>query len=70
MATIAAFLEKLAFDSDFEKEYDKHERATMEGFGLTEDQIDLILRGSVKKIRDQVKTDLGREVLVFRVKMG
>lgn len=71
MAKLADFLEKLSSDEAFEAEYDRHPRRTMEEFGLNADQIDAVINGTAKKIRDKVRDELpGQKIVVFRVKMG
>jgi hypothetical protein len=70
MAKVADFLEKVSSDEDFEKEFDKNPKKVMDDFGLTEDQQDLIRHGTAKKIRDVIKDELGKDVIVIMVKMG
>lgn len=72
MARIADFLEKLTSDEDFEKEFgesDKSAKKLMTDFGLSGTQQDLILNGTAKRIRKAVFDELGKDALVFRVKM-
>jgi hypothetical protein len=69
MAKVADFLEKVSSDEAFEKEFDKHPKKVMTEFGLTEKQQDLIRKGTAKKIRDVIKEELGKDVIVIMVKM-
>jgi len=69
MAKVADFLEKVSSDEDFEKEFDKDPKKVMDDFKLTKDQQDLIRTGTAKKIRDVVKDELGKDVIVIMVKM-
>ena len=72
MARIADFLEKLTSDEDFEEEFgqsDESAERVMNRFGLDKDQKDLILNGTAKQIRKAVFEELGKDALVFRVKM-
>jgi hypothetical protein len=69
MAKVADFLEKVSSDEDFEKEFDKDPKKVMDDFKLTQDQQDLIRTGTAKKIRDVVKDELGKDVIVIMVKM-
>ncbi|MGA9160389.1 MAG: hypothetical protein WB297_05935 [Actinomycetota bacterium] len=72
MAKLADFLEKLASDDKFEKKYDKDPVQVMKDFGLDKEQRRLIRTGTVKEIRAELKkpSELGKDVLVFRVKRG
>ena len=69
MARVADFLEKVSSDEAFEKEFDKNPKKVMDDFGLTQQQQDLIRRGTAKKIRDVIKDELGKDVIVIMVKM-
>jgi hypothetical protein len=72
MARIADFLEKLTSDEDFEKEFGESDESAdklMTKFGLKPAQKDLILNGTAKQIRKAVFEELGKDALVFRVKM-
>lgn len=71
MARLADFLERLSSDEAFETDFDAHPRKTMTDFGLDEHQIDLVLNGTAKQIREAVGGELpGKDVRIFRVKMG
>jgi hypothetical protein len=70
MAKVAAFVEKLASDEDFERTFLADPEGVMDAFGLNNHQQDLILNGTAKKIRDEVKKeDPGAEIFAVRVKM-
>ena len=69
MARVADFLEKVSSDEAFEKEFDKNPKKVMDDFGLTQQQQDLIRQGTAKKIRDVIKDELGKDVIVIMVKM-
>ena len=69
MAKVADFLEKVSSDEAFEERFDKNPKKVMDDFGLTEQQQELIRRGTAKKIRDAVKDELGKDALVLMVKM-
>jgi len=69
MAKVADFLEKVSSDEDFEKKFDKDPKKVMDDFKLTKDQQDLIRTGTAKKIRDVIKEELGKDVIVIMVKM-
>jgi hypothetical protein len=69
MAKVADFLEKVSSDEAFEKEFDKNPKKVMDEFGLTPQQQDLIREGTAKKIRDVIKGELGKDVIVIMVKM-
>ena len=69
MAKVADFLEKVSSDEAFEEKFDKNPKKVMDEFGLNEQQQDLIRNGTAKKIRDAVKDELGKDALVFMVKM-
>ena len=71
MAKLSDFLEKLSSDEGFEKRYDQHPKATMREFGLNDQQIDLVINGSAKQIRQAVHDEEpGKQLVVFRVKRG
>jgi len=71
VAGLADFLEKLSSDEAFEAEFDKHPRQTMKDFGLGDSDINLVLNGTAKQIREKVHQELpGKDIRVFRVKMG
>jgi hypothetical protein len=71
VAKLADFLEKLSSDEAFEAKYDADPRGTMEDFGLNNHQIDLVINGTAKKIRQAVKDEEpGKQLVVFRVKRG
>lgn len=72
MAKLADFLEKLSSDEDFEKKFDKDAGKVMKDFGLDDTQKKLIRKGTAKQIRAELKKpgELGKDVLVFRVKRG
>ena len=69
MAKVADFLEKVSSDEAFEAKFDKNPKKVMDEFGLSEDQQHLIRTGTAKKIRDEVKDELGKDALVLMVKM-
>lgn len=71
MAKLADFLDKLVSNRNFERKYDDDPEGAMEEFQLNEHQKDLIRKGDLGKIRDELKKDRpGKEIFVFRVKMG
>ena len=69
MARVVDFLEKVSSDEAFEKKFDKNPKKVMDEFGLTKEQQDLISKGTAKKIRDVIKKELGKDVIVIMVKM-
>jgi hypothetical protein len=71
MAKVADFVERVASDEDFEREFLADPEGVMEAFGLNNHQQDVILNGTAKKIREEVKKDRpGAETFAIRVKMG
>ena len=71
MAKLADFLDKLVSDRNFEKKYDDDAEGAMEEFHLNEDQKKLIRKGNLQEIRQELRKDRpGKEIFVFRVKMG
>ena len=67
---ISDFLEELAKGSQLELDFDQRPRKAMKDFGLDEDQQMLILGGTTKQLRAALKSETGKDVLVFRVKRG
>ena len=71
MAKLADFLEKLSSDEAFERKYDGNARKTMKDFGLSGEHIELVINGTAKQIRRAVQNEEpGKQIVVFRVKMG
>jgi hypothetical protein len=70
MANVADFVEKVASDEDFERKFLADPEGVVADFGLNEDQQDVILNGTAKKIRAEVKKDRpNAETFAVRVKM-
>jgi hypothetical protein len=70
MADIVDFVEKVASDEAFEREFLADPEGAVEAFGLDKHQQDVILNGTAKKIRDEVKKDRSdAEIFAIRVKM-
>lgn len=71
MGKLADFLEKLSSDEAFEAKYDADPTGTMEEFGLNRHQIDLVINGTAKRIREAVHDEEpSKRFVVFRVKRG
>lgn len=70
MARIVDFLNKLAEDPAFEAKFDKNKRKTMDDFGLNQKKQDLILKEPIKKLKDEIKKELGNGGAVILIKRG
>jgi hypothetical protein len=70
MGKFVDFVEKVATDEDFERKFLADPEGAVEAFGLDKHQQDVILNGTAKKIRDEVKKDRSdAEIFAIRVKM-
>ena len=70
MADIVDFVEKVASDEAFEREFLANPEGVVAHFGLSNHEQDVILNGTAKKIRDEVKKDRSdAEIFAIRVKM-
>jgi hypothetical protein len=70
MAKVADFVEKVASDEAFEREFLANPEGVVAHFGLSNHEQDVILNGTAKKIRDEVKKGrAGAETFAIRVKM-
>jgi hypothetical protein len=70
MADIVDFVEKVASNEDFERKFLKDPEGVVADFGLSEDEQDVILNGTAKKIHDEVQKKRPRaETFAIRVKM-
>jgi hypothetical protein len=70
MAKVADFVEKVASDEAFEREFLADPEGAVEAFGLDKHQQDVILNGTAKKIKEEVeKGRAGAETFAIRVKM-
>jgi hypothetical protein len=72
MGKFVDFVEKVATDEDFEREFlaDPDGVVAKEEFGLTKHEQNVILNGTAKKIREEVNKDRANaETFAIRVKM-
>jgi hypothetical protein len=68
-ARIKDFLNMLADDPAKEAEFDDHAERMMTDFGLNADQQNLVLHGTLKKIRKAIKKETSSGFEIFMIKM-